>query len=225
MSHTGPPLPESGAVFHFRRVNGQWEHFDLEAARDAWLASGDSTPQPHSDMDVTATVFLTDAGMAVGRVEVETIRNPEPGRLVSLGENHYPIDSAAWRSIPIGRLLADVLQSRPELHRWALERSGLAPEDWPQSDEWIKSAPQARQGLTYEVLEGLVAPAYLSGGTRGGVAVRKALQAAGYPGSGPNGDVTADQARQAIRKARQTISQRTGEPLIPPAQRRGSNDE
>jgi hypothetical protein len=64
----------------------------------------------------------------------------------------------------------------------------------------------ARRGpkrlLTEDVLRTVVAPAYITGGRRPVMAVRKALEAARFGGSGPKGEVTIDQARKAVVQAR-----------------------
>lgn len=142
-----------------------------------------------------------------------------------LGHDEYAsIGIHIWRSIPIGKLVEEALEKARKSHR------AMGAGAWDQIPGWDTiwnphhaavgkiEGPVETRGrktiFTDQLLAEVVNPAYLGGGRKPVQAVRVALQRAGLPGSGLDGEVTPDQARKAVARARKAG-------VIPPAQKRG----
>lgn len=149
----------------------------------------------------------------------ETTRNIQPL------EGWAEINSPRLRALAIATLVEDMrklyldmsqaIQDRPDL--WGLkDDSDLAAIK--RSSKALKAAPTVHSGrppmLTEDDLRAVVAPAYLSGGRTPVQAVREALERHGVPGNGPKGQVTIDQARKNVQRARERG-------FIPKAAKRG----
>jgi len=142
-----------------------------------------------------------------------------------LGHDEYSsIGSQIWRSIPIGELVEEAIAKARKTHlamgsgawdqipgwdtAWNADHRAVAEIEGPVETRGRKAI------FTDKVLTEVVRPAYLTGGRKPVQAVKLALQRAGLPSSGPDGQVTLDQARKAVAKARKAG-------IIPPAQKRG----
>ena len=127
---------------------------------------------------------VTDPGDV--RVRIETSGSAKVELHVAKRDE---LTSVLWRQIPIGSLI-----------RRTLETS--APEQWPEVHSLPATGPGRPRKLSPDLANKIIAPAYLAGGRRGVLAVRKALEKSGHAGSGPDGEVTPDQARKAVAYAR-----------------------
>jgi hypothetical protein len=99
---------------------------------------------------------------------------------------------------------SQAIQDQPDL--WGLkDKSSQAA--FKRASKALKASAPVRSGrppmLTNEELRDLVAPAYLEGGRKPVQAVREALEHHGMPGAGHQGEVTIDQARKNVQRARQ----------------------
>lgn len=135
-------------------------------------------------------------------------------RLNTLGEPADPahVDTALWRALPIGQLIEDTIAGVRQDAARVFEEVGDRRLEQIAGSQPPTKRRGPKPSLTPELLARVVAPAFATGGRRTVEAVRAALQDAGYPGSGPDGNVTIDQARKAVTKAR-------AEGLIAPAKR------
>jgi hypothetical protein len=149
----------------------------------------------------------------------ETTRNIKPL------EGWAEINSPRLRALAIATLvenmrklyldMSQAIQDRPDL--WGLKDESSRAA-FKRASKALKAAPTVHSGrppmLTEDELRDVVAPAYLSGGRTPVQAVQKALQRHGMPGNGPKGEVTIDQARKNVQRARQLK-------LIPNAAKKG----
>jgi len=136
------------------------------------------------------------------------------------------LNSPRWRALPVSESIESVRRLLSDSIAASLNYPELSSLQTEQDREEMrhaltlmsKPASGTRKGrtpvLTDEVLAGVVAPAYRSAGRRPVQAVQAALTAAGAPGAGPSGEVTIDQARKAVARAR-------AQQLIPPAAKKG----
>ena len=147
-----------------------------------------------SDVVVLVEHFLVGDRIECGSVEVRT-------------RSSVTIDSTLWRKIPAGAF-AELAESA-RLMAEEIVRAGLA-DTWA-SGELAKDlaaidSPARRPGrpsrMSRDLISNVVAPAFRTGGLRPVVAVQAALQRAGFSGSGPNGEVTINQAKAAVKAAR-----------------------
>jgi hypothetical protein len=110
---------------------------------------------------------------------------------------------------------SQAVEDRPDL--WGLKDESSRAA-FKRASKALEAVPTVHSGrppmLTDEELRDIVAPAYLSGGRTPVQAVQKALERHGMPGAGPKGEVTIDQARKNVQRARQMK-------LIPKAAKRG----
>lgn len=199
-----------GNTFQFH-----WRSGRLVAREDVDAADGHDA----ADVDVQVEMFISEEQLLCGKVTVSTVPTSDFQRLNTLGDPGEPlhIDSAVWRAIPIGRLIEDTAQRlRASAERVFRELGDAHLETIVDSrDAAVKRGP--KPSLTPELLSTIVAPAFRSAGRKPIEAVRAALEAHGYPGSGPGGEVTIDQARKAVTKARALD---VDPPLIPAAKSR-----
>ncbi len=190
----------------------------------ARLGGGVSEPKAH--LKVTLFIFQVESGgLVCGHVAVETVPLGSQGAEF---EDRPPlhVSAAVWRRLRIGELVEEAIESVRSL---SVALTSKLPYDLARDDpkladvfgvfrdvatqEHERARPGPKSILTDDLLREIVVPAYLTGGRKGLQSVQRALQAAGYPGSGPNFDVTNDQARAAVRKARALK-------IIPPAVRK-----
>lgn len=169
---------------------------------------------PGADLEVVIDLYTHRRRLICGGVRVTSAPHEESQLDDTLGTDAagLHIDSALWRQLPIGRMIEESVWS---IQSTAQDLLRVAPRPWMESvasADTARSRPGPRPTLTPELLAEVVAPAFLSGGRKPVEAVRVALEVNGYPGSGPSGDVTIDQARKAVTKARALD-------LIPPAKR------
>lgn len=185
-------------------------------------------PDRLAHLRVTVAVFQDDGGgLVCGNVIVETVplatRGPEFEDRAPV-----PVTAGLWRQLRIGELVDEALESTRSLavtlasqFPWDLVRGdpeletsfGIYADIAGREQKRTRPRPGPKSILTPALLREVVAPAYAAGGRRALQSVQRALQEAGYPGSGPSFDVTNDQARAAVRKARELN-------LIPPAKRK-----
>lgn len=148
--------------------------------------------------------------------EAKSLRGRKPPRQVN---------ATIWRQIPLGELIEEAFaQERRSVEYF--DRPPVRPRS-PEDEEARRKRLAERKAelertkpkrgpkssLTPQVLD-VVSKAYAVGGRRPVQAVRQALEDAGYPGAGPHKDVTIDQARKAVMKAREVG-------LIAPANKKG----
>lgn len=158
------------------------------------------------DLTVVIHMYQDGAHFYAGEVVVSsnaTTSSDLPNRVVAEKHSHLTIDSRIWRAIPLGTLVDAV----------AKDLRGSAEEVARDiGDEYLKSStalpmPTGKRGrrspLTPDVLTRVVLPAYMTSPKRPVQAVREALDAcAEFEGSSPTGEVTIDQARKAVARAR-----------------------
>lgn len=136
-----------------------------------------------------------------------TIRNAQ------LLEGAEELNSPRWRALPVGSQIETLRQLLVDMGNASLkypEASGVVDEavraDLKTALEGLESQPKRRRGRTPTLsdaeLERVVRPAYLQGGRTPVQAVRVALENHGTAGAGPTGEVTIDQARKAVARAR-----------------------
>lgn len=222
-----------GAAFYFtwddgrlRRMPGliveaQGVRVSPETGRLEFLRAEGHSPHQFvgADVEVRVGIWLDRRGLYAHEVQISTIGlQPFGGMTMSPLPSPSPvaIDSALWRAIRIGELVDETIA---EVRMGAHELRPALPED----DEWLTRVAQSEEGrarrgprpsLTPTLAAEVVAPAYKSGGLRPVKAVRSALEAVGFPGSGPTGEVTIDQARKAVARSRDLG-------ILPPAEKKG----
>lgn len=194
MPKTPRPIEIGGVLYPFK-----WDGRKIRPTSATPLAGGDG-----ADVEVRVELFEDRDRVICGQVTVSTVALTEEQREETLGEAGTPthIDSALWRQLPIGTMVEDAIQSTRELAAELYRVSGRRYYERASSLKDDKKRPGPRPILTPELLAEVVVPAFKSGGRKSVVAVQKALEEAGYPGAGPDGDVTIDQARKAVQKAR-----------------------
>lgn len=135
------------------------------------------------------------------------------------------LNSPRLRALPLATFVEETrklfldqnkaIQAQPDL--WGLKDRG-SQAAFRRAAKALKAPPPVRSGrpavLTDEELWDIVRPAYLSGGRAPVQAVQEALERHHMPGAGPNGEVTIDQARKNVQRARQLG-------FIPKAAKRG----
>ena len=195
------------------RVGGSRFRLSFNRAGDLVYDERDDT-EAASDVTVHIEMFQDGGHFYCGEVIVSTnarLTTDPPNRVLAEDDSHLSIDSRVWRSLRIGELV----EATADMLRRDSDKVALAI-----GDDYIKRsvalpAPSTRRGrrspLTSKLLAEVVGPAYLTAPRRPVQAVQAALaECADFQGSGPCGDVTIDQARKAVARAR-----RAG--LIPPA--------
>lgn len=186
---------------------------------------GDEIPGRQAHLKVTLFIFQVESGgLVCGHVAVETVPLGQGAEFEARLPLH--VNAAVWRRLRIGELVEEAIESVRSI---SVALTSKLPYDLAEDDpkladvfglyrdvatqEYERARPGPKSILTADLLREIVVPAYLSGGRKGLQSVQRALQAVGYPGSGPNFDVTNDQARAAVRKARALK-------IIPPAVRK-----
>jgi hypothetical protein len=138
------------------------------------------------------------------------------------------LNSPRWRALPV----AETVETQRKLLLDTAQASLVQPERWGLTTSKDRAAmratvkrieslnPPSGRGrkplLSAEHLVEVVAPAYRGGGRKPVQAVREALEAAGVAGAGPSGEVTIDQARKAVARARHAE-------LLPPTTKKGQS--
>jgi len=124
------------------------------------------------------------------------------------------LNSPRLRALAIATLVEDMrklfldmsqaAQDRPDL--WGLKDES-SQTAFKRASKALRVASAVRSGrppmLTDDELRNVVAPAYLAGGRKPVQAVREALERHQMPGAGHQGEVTIDQARKNVQRARQ----------------------
>ena len=198
--------------FRLTRTHGKNQ---LEPMTQQW--SGDDVSKWYrthrwpegAQYEIVLKVYVADGRLFVGSIQVVTV--PEayegPSGMVmppKVGPISVGVD--IWRLLKPGALAQAAIE---EVQDFDTARMALA-EDQEAFDRLAEAAARGERGklrrgprspYTPELLE-VAAQAYLRGGRTGRVAARQALQDAGLPGNGPDGEVTPDQAQKAVRKAR-----------------------
>ena len=161
---------------------------------------------------VTVTVFEQQGQLFAGDVSVSTV--PEPLDLRELRMviqpptvDPLPIGSELWRMIPT-KLFREAVEYMftEDAHHLAALISEEDPEPLERLTEATKSRRRRRPGRPSAITPELMAEAaraYRAAGPRGVQAARTALESAGFAGSGPNGEVTRDQAKKVVAMARE----------------------
>lgn len=157
------------------------------------------------EVTVAVDLYMHEGRMFCGEVTLHT--TPKAGRdpenLVAAERDEYDhIDSALWRSIPIGFLIEETTQRiQGQVEQLARDIGGEHLEN-AAAAKMPATTRGRRSPLTDELLTE-VAVTYRSAGRRPVVAVRALLDAReDFEGSGPAGEVTIDQARKAVARAR-----------------------
>lgn len=165
---------------------------------------------------VELTVFEQDRKLFIGQVEVTT--QPVPfwtpwGDIPGPEVAPMSVDSALWRSLPLGELKREAIATMATKDSYLEARNTLKEDALRRLDQAAQNLEprQPRRGprssYTPDVLK-VAAKAFLTGGHRGVVAAREALADSGLLGP----LVTHEQAKKAVAKAREAG-------LIPPARR------
>lgn len=232
MPDSGAPLPgdtfAGGAVYFFTWRNGALTRVGdavdkavgVRTGADGRLeflgGTGDEHLAPTADVEVRVNIWLGLRGLYAGDVRVLTISQPLPTNQISPlpTRAEVQVGSVLWRAIRLGDLVDEAIQR--VRHSAVLVQQQIDDEHLEHiaSAEGRKGRKGPLPSVTAELAAEVVAPAYKSGGSRPVVAVQGALADAGLPGSGPGGEVTIDQARKAVVRARELG-------LLPPAEKRG----
>lgn len=190
-------------VFCFRWIDGRLTRVDTPGLTDPPFADGPA------DVAVTINIHDSDRGAFAADVRVQTIATDQFTALnvfsdskLWRGDHGEParIGTALWRSIPIGSLIDEAIQQNL---RWTerLVTGGVLPKDAVERRRGAGGKRGRPKLLTPELASSVIAPAYLTGGSKPVQAVRDALEQVGHPGASPDG-VTIDQARKAVTYAR-----------------------
>lgn len=173
--------------------------------------------------------WLKGRSVCVG-LDVRAFTQEEPpAKNIKMKDGWDELNSPRLRALPIGTLVEDLRSGPGGLIDFitAVEQNpeyAEHPENIPALTQ-LKADLQATTGrprrgrvpaLSDEDLRTVVAPAYLMGGKRPVQSVRAALQEHGLEGAGPAGEVTIDQARKAVTRAR-----KLDPPAIAPATKKG----
>nr|WP_300144303.1 hypothetical protein [Propionicimonas sp.] len=168
-----------------------------------------------AQLEVRLDVFEASGRLYVGRVEVTTVPTDytEPWPMPAPRVEPLPVGVELWRLIKLGTLSQEAIEAiRKDYWTAAATLDDNAQRRLDNASPEDGRRTGRHSALTPEVLQ-LVSNAVTTGG-RGSIRnVQAALGAAGYPGAGPDGGVTTDQAKKAIARAR-----RDG--YLPPTQRR-----
>lgn len=207
------PRFAGGCHFRFRWVDGRLERFSEDDPSPIEGGQG-------ADLAVYLDLFVSGDRLVCGRVEVKTVAQLETDHEDTLGATPEPrhINSALWRQLPIGQLVDESVETVQHLAEEMFRASNRDHFKVLVDLNRPGKRPGPQSSLTFELLRNVVAPAFRAGGRKGVVAVQRAMQEAGYPGSGPDGGVTIDQARKAVTKARRMR-------LLEPAGRRHQASE
>ena len=172
-------------------------------------------PEQLAHLKVTLFIFQVEGGgLVCGNVAVESV--PLNGQRGQFEDGPpVPVGAGVWRRLRIGELVEEAIES---VRAFSTSMASRLPADLVGADANLRDVlgiyrnlagedrgrtrPGPKSLMTDALLREIVVPAYLSGGRKGLQSVQRALQAAGYPGSGPSFNVTNDQARAAVRKAR-----------------------
>lgn len=154
---------------------------------------------------VAVDLHMHEGRLFCGEVTLHTTPKArrDPDNLVAAeGDEYDHIDSALWRSIPIGFLLEETVRRvKGQVEQLARDIGGEHLEA-AAAAEMVDKPRGRRSPLTDELLAE-VAITYRSAGRRPVVAVRALLdEREDFEGSGPTGEVTIDQARKAVARAR-----------------------
>lgn len=168
-----------------------------------------------AELEARLHVFEADGRLFVGRVDVLTVPesfNTPYGRVEAPAIPTLPLGTDLLRMLKLGELTQEAIET--VAGDYAAARMVLAED--PAAFQRLAQARVeggSRRGretlLTPAVLE-VVRSAYNQAGRAPTKAVQAALQDLGFPGSGPTGEVSRDQAAKAVQAAR-----RRG--LLPPA--------
>lgn len=212
-----PPVQVSTHEAYFRivPVRGRWgrlERLSFTTPDDdaRWLVEHAWSWVRGVQVEVRLSVYEADRQLFVGGVEILTV--PQAWDIPNLGPVTPPavepltIGTDILRAIPLGELAKEAIHKAKDLD---VARTELQEDDEAfnrlraavsQSEE-AKPRRGRPSNLTPELLA-IVGNAYLRGGRTGVQAVQEALQAAGFEGSGRDGQVTRDQASKAVATAR-----------------------
>lgn len=195
-----------------RGLRPRLERLTRELSDDAPVRDWYRThPWPESTQyEVVLRVYVAAGRVFVGTVEVNTIPQPFEGpygRISPPMVEPLQVGVDIWRLLNVGTLAQEAIEEAKDYDnaRMALaERpevfARLAATTVRGERAKLRPGPQVR--YTPEVLT-VAAEAYQRGGRTGRAAARRALQDSGLlPGNGPNGEVTDDQAKVAVTKAR-----------------------
>lgn len=203
------------AYFRLTRERGtrpRLERLTRDFSDDAPISDWYQThPWPEgAQYEVVLRVYVGAGRVFVGTVEVNTIPQPFEGpygRIAPPVVEPLQVGVDIWRLLNVGSLAQEAIEEAKDHDnaRMALaERqeafARLAATTARGERAKLRPGPQVR--YTDEVLA-VAAEAYQRGGRTGRAAARRALQDSGLlAGNGPNGEVTDDQAKVAVTKAR-----------------------
>jgi hypothetical protein len=196
-------------------------------AHDKWTVASIDNRVELLGAPFKVRVYFGNVGgrMACVGLDLRAFTGDEATRDVKPLEGWAELNSPRLRALPIATLVEDMRKLYLDMSQAAQDR----PDLWGLKDESsraafrrtskaVETAPTVRSGrppmLTDDQLKEVVAPAYLSGGGRPVQAVQEALERQRMPGAGPKGEVTIDQARKSVQRARQLG-------FIPKAAKRG----
>lgn len=171
-----------------------------------------------AQVEVSVSVFEADGVLFAGAVQVSTV--PEPvdvgpyGTLQPPAVDPLPVGVDLYRAVPLGQLCREAVAYYGTREGGEVARAELVeqPEVLERLQAAVRAEPSRGQvgrpsKLSPALLE-FAARAWGTGGTRGRqAAVRTFLQSVadrglGFEGSGPDGQVTEDQAKKVIQAAR-----------------------
>lgn len=211
-------------VWYFRwgyaELGGRWLE-PVEGTQDAPGLLDHPWPEG-AQVEVRISVFEADGVLFAGQVVVST--TPEPldltaqryGVIPAPAVEPLPVGTDIWRMIPLGRLSREAVAFYGTAEAGEVAHSELAdqPEVYERLSAAARALPTSSRGqvgrpskLSPALLE-FAAKAWGTGGTRGRqAAVQRFLQdvanrGLGFEGSGPDGQVTEDQAKKVIQAAR-----------------------
>jgi hypothetical protein len=185
-------------------------------AADRWIGSmtRDGVTLLGAPYRVQVHFGLVRGRLACVGLDIRSFTSDDTTRNIKPLEGWDELNSPRLRALPIATFveetrklyldMSQAIQDRPDL--WGLEDKS-SQTAFRRASKALKAGPPPRSGrppiLTDEQLREVVAPAYLFGGRKPVQAVQEALERHGMPGAGPRGEVTIDQARKNVQRARQ----------------------
>lgn len=168
----------------------------------------DEYPHPWprtANVEVVLPVWEQDGWLYVTNVSVNTlpfdVETPY-GTLRAPDVERLPMSTNIWRAIPLGALMTEAVEAAGE--HWLPAQSPVDEADLTVNEG--RSDTRPRRGRAPILTDGQLqraVDAYKANPSRGVVAAQEALQRAGVSSNAPDGQVTREQAKKAIARARQ----------------------